>query len=274
MSRNQLVQRYATFQSPSTIQRNALLRSSAVKSHQQEITQKVRERQQMASIRRITQQNEKTQSFREDIVRERIIRPVQIIKDGKTNKDVKALEAKQARINAEIDRIAKDKKKPIIPYKNIIKDDAKLYQKKEIKQDDLVVCKVSQEDKDKKKIEAKIENLTSARKINDDENKKIYSEDKQKTHKKEFDYKQKYIYCSKQDSSQHDDIKKNRLEYFKDMQKQVEKDKKRYDDILESILAPEELKALDNPDDTDKTEEAVATHTPTTAKRVIEDEVD
>jgi lantibiotic modifying enzyme len=50
------------------------------------------------------------------------------------------------------------------------------------------------------------------------------------------------MYRIKQNSEQHEDLQKEHIEYFKNMQVKMEKDKKRYDDILNAVLDPEDLK--------------------------------
>ena len=72
-----------------------------------------------------------------------------------------------------------------------------------------------------------------------DQNKDIkdtYSLDKKTEHKKEFDYQHKYKYRVKLDTNDEDDLRTDRIEFYKKEQNKIEDNKKKIDDILLNLI--------------------------------------
>jgi hypothetical protein len=80
----------------------------------------------------------------------------------------------------------------------------------------------------------------------------VYSASKENEHKKKFEYNQRFKYRLKYDPSDFNDMKKDRVEYFKKQQKKLEKDKEKIDNIIESLINAGEL----DEDDIKKLKEA------------------
>ena len=127
------------------------------------------------------------------------------------------------------------KKRVNQPYKGIIKDFD--YSKiRENHQEDLIVHKVTEVDKDKKIFNDKMSNFQKEISQLNKDIKDTYSLDKKIEHKKEFDYQHKYKYRVKIDSNDNDDIRVDRIEFYKKEQNKIEENKKKIDDILLNLI--------------------------------------
>jgi len=129
------------------------------------------------------------------------------------------------------------KKRTNQPYKGIIKnfDYSKIREKHE---EDLIVHKITDIDKDKMIFNSKLNNYTNTIQNQNTEIKQIYSGDKYTKNKKDFDYQHKYKYRSKIDNSENDnnDLRIDRIEYYKKEQHKNEENKKKIDDILLNLI--------------------------------------
>ncbi len=129
------------------------------------------------------------------------------------------------------------KKRTNQPYKGIIKnfDYSKIREKHE---EDLIVHKITDIDKDKMVFNSKLNNYTNTIQNQNTEIKQIYSGDKYTVNKKDFDYQHKYKYRSKIDNSENDnnDLRIDRIEYYKKEQHKNEENKKKIDDILLNLI--------------------------------------
>jgi hypothetical protein len=129
------------------------------------------------------------------------------------------------------------KKRTNQPYKGIIKnfDYSKIREKHE---EDLVVHKITDIDKDKLVFDSKLNNYNNTIKNQNTELKQIYSGDKYTINKKDFDYQHKYKYRSKIDNDDNNDtdLRIDRIEYYKKEQQKNEGNKKKIDDILLSLI--------------------------------------
>ena len=128
------------------------------------------------------------------------------------------------------------KKRTNQPYKGIIKnfDYSKIREKHE---EDLVVHKITDVDKDKKMFDSKLNNYNNTIQNQNTEIKQIYSGDKYTVNKKDFDYQHKYKYRSKIDNNDDDtDLRVDRIEYYKKEQHKNEGNKKKIDDILLNLI--------------------------------------
>ena len=128
------------------------------------------------------------------------------------------------------------KKRTNQPYKGIIKnfDYSKIREKHE---EDLIVHKNTDADKDKKVFDSKLNNYNNTIQNQNTEIKQIYSGDKYTVNKKDFDYQHKYKYRSKIDNNNDEsELRVDRIEYYKKEQQKNEGNKKKIDDILLNLI--------------------------------------
>jgi len=144
------------------------------------------------------------------------------------------------------------------PYKGIISKDHFDYNKNIEDEEDLVVYKAKEEDKNKKVFEKKYKTFKKTKKKDDKEIKEIYSKSEKAKHKKEFEYNQKYKYSAKIDDDDGDgeNLRTDRIEFYKKEQQKAElilyiyiNSKKKVDDILiglvESGIISENMDSID-----------------------------
>lgn len=174
-----------------------------------------------------------------------IIRPIKIEKTDKRELLAKYNDAEKSVNKHELENLWK--KRNNAPYKNIIKDDK--YIKKDFKtRDDLIVHRVSKldkigVDKDVEKFESNIEKHNNELKIQ-------YSQNNETEHKKKFEYNNVYKYNNKYNPKDHESLKDDNIDYLKKEQQKIESEKKKIDDVIESlvvsnILTEEEKLELD-----------------------------
>lgn len=167
-----------------------------------------------------------------DELRNAIIRPIKIEKSDKQEIIIKYKDLEKNFNKKELESLWSKRNNQA--YKNIIKDEK--YLKKDYrKKEDLIVHKVTDLDKlgvddDLKEFEGKIETQNGELKIQ-------YSQSKELEHKKKFEYNNKYKYAGKYNPKAHDDLKEDNVEYFKQEQEKLEKDKKKIDDIIQSLMS-------------------------------------
>lgn len=139
------------------------------------------------------------------------------------------------------------KKRTNEPYKGIIKnfDYSKIREKHE---EDLIVHKVNDEDKNMKVFDDNMNVFHNKIEKQNKDIKDTYSIDKKTEHKKEFDYQHKYKYRTKIDSGDND-LRVDRIEFYKKEQSKIEDNKKKIDDILlnliDSGILSENLESID-----------------------------
>lgn len=139
------------------------------------------------------------------------------------------------------------KKRTNEPYKGIIKnfDYSKIREKHE---EDLIVHKVNEEDKNIKVFDSNMSLFHNKIEKQNKDIKDTYSIDKKTEHKKEFDYQHKYKYRTKIDSGDND-LRVDRIEFYKKEQSKIEDNKKKIDDILlnliDSGILSENLESID-----------------------------
>jgi hypothetical protein len=205
-------------------------------------------------MKKIKKFNNIDQMYNKDDLKNLIIKPQKI---EKPNINIKSLiDTKEINNKNELNECLK--KRINEPYKGIIKDFdySKIREKHE---EDLVVHTVTDADKDIKLFDEKMD--TFHNKI-EQQNKNIqdtYSLDKKTEHKKEFDYQHKYKYRVKIDSTGDDELRVDRIEFYKKEQSKVEENKKKIDDILlnliDSGILSENMESIDyNKIDTDELE--------------------
>ena len=186
------------------------------------------------NIKKIKKFNNIDQIYNQDELKNLIIKPQKI---EKPNINIQSMVESRDNINKkELEDL--QSKRVNQPYKGIIKDfDFTKIREKHV--EDLIVHTVTQADKDKTIFNTK---MGTFEKEIADQNKNIkdtYSLDKKTEHKKEFDYQHKYKYRAKIDSTGNgtdDDIRVDRIEFYKKEQNKVEENKKKIDDILMNLI--------------------------------------
>lgn len=183
------------------------------------------------NMKKIKKFNNIDQLYNQEELKNLVIKPQKI---EKPNINIKTLLESRDDLN-KFDLDESRKKRVNQPYKGIIKDFdySKIRDKHE---EDLIVHTVTKEDKDETVFNEKMN--TFEQKIAE-QNKNIkdtYSLDKKIEHKKEFDYQHKYKYRTKIDSSDNDDLRVDRIEFYKKEQNKIEENKKKIDDILLNLI--------------------------------------
>lgn len=137
------------------------------------------------------------------------------------------------------------------PWKNILKDED--YTKKFETEDDLVVHKVTQLDKNFIMTMAEFEEMIEFIEFHDGELRIKYSDAKENKYKEKFDYENKIKHRVKYDPKNYNELKK----FYKHEQKKLKKANKRVDEMIEILLATEnftkeELEEINKPYEDDE----------------------
>lgn len=200
-------------------------------------------------INKITEINKVDNYYEENNLSNFIIKPKKIIKE-KINIQQMADDRDEKQKNEEED-IKKNKKmvnlpyKGVIPKKNVSVDDPELnyeldYNKKIEKKDDLVVYKSKLDDKDKQKFDKKYTKFKKNKTVHDKELKEIYSENEKAKHFEKFEYNHRYKYSAKIDENDehedNDDLRMDRIDFYKKEQEKAENNKKNIQDVLVNLL--------------------------------------
>lgn len=186
----------------------------------------IRESHNMKKIRKF---NNIDQSFNKDEYRNLIIKPQKI---EKPNIDISALVSnREFESKNELDEARRNRINQ--PYKGIIKDAD--FNKIKIEKD-LIVHTVCDEDKNEDKFEENLNKFGETIQTHNNEIKDIYSIDKKIQHKKEFDYQHKYKYRTKIEGSDDNELRTDRIEFYKKEQNKLEDSKKKVDDILFNLI--------------------------------------
>lgn len=242
---NQFLQNYRNFQQNNVpFQNNALLSnnpmfqsnvnyngSQQTKKMQMMQMQKLKQIEKIKALDKITEINK---MYNKDKLKEAVIAPIKIQKKVGANPDVKK-KADEYEKTKDGEREKYWKSRTNEPYKNIIKDAD--YKKPVSKTDDLIVHKVTPADK--LGVDEKFTDFEKDKKQHDDDLKVIYSANEKTKHLKQFEYQHKYKYRIRHNPSDHEELKSDNVEYYKNEQKKLEKDKKKLDVILESLVGKE-----------------------------------
>lgn len=198
--------------------------------------QKIREMQQIKQIEKINQ----LESVDNEKIRESVIKPIKIEISNQEKERIKQ-ELRQLESNYKVNKENTNeqlqklwKERTNQPYKNIIKNED--YKKNIKNRDDLIVHRVTLLDKDGKVAEKNYTDLKNKIETHDKELKVIYSTDHKNEHLKDFEYKQIYKYRMKFDPKDHDKLKVDQIKYYKNEQKKLEENKKKYDDLIDSLV--------------------------------------
>ena len=179
------------------------------------------------NMKKMQKFNKIDQQYNKDNLKELIIKPIKI---EKPNINIDSLVQNRLQNSKnELDECIK--KRTNQPYKGIIKNFN--YNKEFKKQDDLIVHKVTSNDKINFNNDIEKYNTTITT-----QNKEItntYSIDKKNEHKKQFEYQHKYKYRNKLDNTE-SDLRVDRIEFYKKEQQKLEDSKKKIDDILLNLI--------------------------------------
>lgn len=212
--------------------------------------QKIKELQQMKQIEKL---NEMENKMDKEKIKESIIRPIRI---ERTNKDKQELEARWKESEKQYGNSKGKNYGPEIQeywgkrtneaYKTIIKDPRFLKtQYKSTK--DLIVHRVT--DKDKEGVTEEYTDLSKKLETHNKELKVIYSTTKEAEHKKKFEYNHVYKFRMHYNPKDHDNLKNDKIKYYKEQQRKEEDGKEKMDGIYEmlvndGIFNEEEIKSL------------------------------
>ncbi len=183
------------------------------------------------NMKKIKKFNSIDQMHNTEDLKNLIIKPIKI---EKANIDIKALA--NSREQSNLSELKQSEQKRVNnPYKGIIKDFN--YDQKLKKQDDLIVHKVTELDKDKKQFDEKMDVFKDKITTQNTEIKDIYSIDKKTQHKKDFEYQHKYKYRTKLEAGNDEsDLRVDRIEFYKKEQQKLEHNKKKIDNILLDLI--------------------------------------
>lgn len=182
------------------------------------------------NIRKMQKFNNIDQIYNQNDFKNLILKP-QKIEKGNINLD-SLIDNKEKTNSTDLNESIK--KRTNEPYKGIIKnfDYSKIREKHE---EDLIVHKVCEEDKNINVFDSNMNLFHNKIEKQNKDIKDTYSIDKKIEHKKEFDYQHKYKYRSKINSGD-EDLRVDRIEFYKKEQSKIEENKKKIDDILLNLI--------------------------------------
>jgi hypothetical protein len=196
----------------------------------------------------IKQQAQNQTTIDKDKIKEILIKPIKLEK-GNTLMTNKIFKEEEEKRKPKLEDYWKNRTNT--PYKGILKDANNNVKNEK----DLIVHRVSKDDKNVKEIENKFNDINEKIKTHDGELKVIYSTSKEREHKKKFEYTHIYQYrkheLNEDDTPQdHEKLRQNRFNYYKEQQKQQEKGKK-HNAILDQLVSDgvfntDELSGFDN----------------------------
>ena len=206
---------------------------------------------QAQQMHQIKQQAQNQTQVDKDKIKEILIKPIRLEKGNKLMTD-KMFKDEEDNRKPKLNDYWKNRTNT--PYKGILKNvnqNAKITDEK-----DLIVHRVTKDDKDAKEIENKFNDINEKIQTHNGELKVIYSTSKEREHKKKFDYTHIYQY-RKQDidndddkANDHENLRQDRFNYYKEQQKKQERNKKKTDvlDKLmdDGIFNADELSGFDN----------------------------
>lgn len=205
-------------------------------SKDRQYTDNIQWQKEQYRIRQMEKLNEFENSLTDDKVRQSVIKPQNINKDRNDLKDIKKRwEKLDKTYKPELTQMWKSRTNQ--PYKNIIKDKKhidKFINRNNIKKEELIIHTVT--DKDKEGVDEDFVNLKGKLQSHNDELKKTYSTSKETEHKKQFEYNHKYKYREQYKPSDHNQLKQDKIEFYKKEQHKMEQDKEKKDNIINSLV--------------------------------------
>ena len=187
-------------------------------------------------MRQMEKINEIEQNYDIDKIREVIIKPLSTKPDRYEHNETKKKYAELEQ-NYEPTRKSYWSQRTNQPYKNIIKDRVhidKFIGRQKIKEDELVIHKVSKQDK--VGVDEKLNGLKENINTHNKELGNIYSLSNETEHKKKFEYNHKYKYGQSYNPTDHNEMKQNRIEIFKKAQLKINSEKEKIENVLEVLL--------------------------------------
>jgi len=185
------------------------------------------------NIKKLQRLNNVDQKYNQNVLKDAIIKPEKIEKPKKDNIE----KIYNNTLNDYSKNIEKFWEKRVnLPYKGIIKDFD--YNKKIQNEKDLVVHKVSKNDKDKVLFHNSVKKYVSVVTEQDNELHEKFSKTKLKEHKKEFEKEHRYKYISKNNNDvvNNDELRTDRIEFYKKQQEKNQENKKQLDDLLNELV--------------------------------------
>lgn len=180
------------------------------------------------NLKKIQKFNKIDQSYDTESLKQMILKPEKI---EKPNLNIESLlKNRENDGKKELDECLK--KRTNLPYKGIIKNFN--YNKKFEKAEDLIVHKVTSDDK--LHFEENIVDYNNKVKKQNKEIDDTYSKDKEDENKKKFEYQHKYKYRGKITADADSDLRTDRIEFYKKEQQKMENSKKKIDDILINLI--------------------------------------
>lgn len=228
---NNLIDGYNSFKTQSNPFKNNNLLSNKMVQNNLIYSQKTQ------TMMNIQKTNEQSNIENKNLIYQSIISPIIIRKDDKERINTFNIRLHEREQQNNIDKTDCWKKRTNQPYKKILKKEN--YNKKFENAADLIVYKVT--DIDKITGESELKTLINTLEKHNNELKTIYSASEELNYKKKFEYnhveKFRIKYDAKKDTEfDHKNLKKNKIEYYKQEQLNIEKDKKKIDTIIESLL--------------------------------------
>lgn len=196
------------------------------------------------NMKKIKKFNSIDQMYNQNDFKNLILKPIKV---EKQNININSLIDNKKQLNSN-DLEDSIKKRTNEPYKGIIKnfDYSKIREKHD---EDLIVHKVNEEDKNINLFDTNMNVFHNKIEKQNKDIKDTYSIDKKIEHKKEFDYQLKYKYRTKIDNGDDDNLRTDRIEFYKKEQSKIEVNKKKIDDILfnliDSGILSENLESID-----------------------------
>jgi hypothetical protein len=182
------------------------------------------------NLKKIQKFNKIDQTQNKDTIKEIIFKQEKNLIDEKISDIKKLISEKELQSKKDLAECIKNRTNQ--PYKGIIKNFD--YNRKFEKSEDLIVHKVSNEDK--KDFFKDVEKYTTEKEKQNKEIDNTYSKDKKNEHKKEFEYQHKYKFRAKIDDNVDADLRVDRIEFYKKEQEKMENSKKKIDDILINLI--------------------------------------
>lgn len=238
MQDNKLINRFQNFQNRNmSFQNNSLLanhsnfssiNSNLIWNNSQQQIDVINELRDQQKIKQLEKLNELEQKIDKEKIKECVIKPIKIKFDNEIiNQKWKELEK-----NYEVELIKYWKGRTNQPYKNILKNEN--YNRDYKTQEDLIVHRVTK--KDKIGVDDEYNKFMNQLEQHNNELKMIYSVSKLAEHKKQFEYNHKYKYRVNYKPSDHEELKQDRINYFKKEQKKMEANKEKLDNIIETLI--------------------------------------
>lgn len=234
MQHNKLVNNYQQQQQPK-VQNNLLQRNQLFMNNANTNSSQMLHAQQLQQMHQVKLSQNVVDK---DKIKEILIKPIKLEKGNKLLFE-KNFKEKEGEYKPKLEEYWK--KKTNVPYKGILKNEN--YNLKIKDEKDLVVHRITNKDKDAKEIDTKYQEINEKIKSHNGELNIIYSTSKKGEHKKKFEYTHTYQYrkpelnnSDEAEGEDHQKIKQDRYNYYKEQQKAQEKNKNKFDAVWEKLV--------------------------------------